>query len=97
MKKLSEAFAAKSKGEKCVAIVSIISSLLTIICAVMQIARVWDGAIVLCQLFMGITLSMQAIMLWNRNRGVAIFSLCVAVFVFAVAAVVLGMGVLANA
>jgi len=89
MKKISEAFSNSSIYEKCAFIVQIISSLIVIIFAFLQIFQVWDAAIVVCEIFMGIAMIAQAILQWKKNRGVAIFSLGVAAFIFVVAVIVL--------
>lgn len=89
MKKIVEAFSSSSIYEKCAFVVQIISSIIVIIFAFLQIFRVWDGAIVVCEIFMGITMIAQAILQWKKNRVVAIFSLGVAAFIFVVAAFVL--------
>jgi len=88
MNKLKEGFSKMKGYEKAAFVVGMISSVFVIVLAIMQIFQVWDGAINLCEVFMGIMMITQAILQWNRNRGVAIFSLCVAVFIFVVAIVV---------
>lgn len=89
MKRIVEGFLNKSKYEKCAFFVGIFSSLIVIICAFLQILGIWNGAIVICEIFMGISMVSQAILQWKKNRGIAIFSLCVAVFIFVVAFIIL--------
>lgn len=89
MKKIMEGFLNKSKYEKCAFLVGTISSIIVIVCAFLQILGIWNGAIVVCEIFMGISMISQAILHWKKNRGIAVFSLCVAVFIFIVAFIVL--------
>lgn len=91
MIKIVEGFLKKSTYEKCAFIVGTFSSLIVIICAFLQILNIWNGAIVLCEIFMGISMISQAILHWKTNREIAIFSLCVAVFIFVVACIILIM------
>lgn len=85
MKIITEDFFDASKYEKCAFILQLISSIIVIICAFLQILGIWSRAINVCEIFMGISMISQAILQWKKNRGVAIFSLCVAIFIFAVA------------
>ena len=89
MMKINEAFLNASKCEKCAFVINLFSSIIVIIFAFLQIFGVWKGAIVVCEIFMGISMISQAILQWKKNRGIAIFSLCVALFIFAVACFIL--------
>ncbi len=89
MKKIKESFLNASKHEKYAVIVGVFSSIIVIICALLQILSIWNGAIVICEIFMGISMISQAILHWKKNRGIAIFSLCMAIFIFAVACFIL--------
>lgn len=89
MNKFVERFMGKSKFEKIACAVGIVSSIIVIVCAILQIFGVWKSAIVVCEIFMGISMISQAIMQWKSNKGIAIFSFCVAVFIFIVAIFVL--------
>ena len=85
MNKFVERFMEKSKYEKGSFIVGIVSSIIVIVFAVLQILGLWNSAIIVCEIFMGISMISQAILQWKKNKGIAIFSLCVAVFIFIVA------------
>lgn len=85
MNKFVEKFMVKSKHEKVAFIVGTVSSIIVIILAMLQILGVWNSAIIVCEIFMGISMISQAILQWKTNKGIAIFSLCVAVFIFSVA------------
>lgn len=89
MKKIKEAFLNASKHEKYALIIGVFSSIVVIICALLQIFGIWNGAIVICEIFMGISMISQAILQWKKNRWIAVFSLCVAIFIFAVACFIL--------
>lgn len=89
MNKFVERFMEKNKYEKFACIVGIVSSIIVIVCAILQILAVWKSAVVVCEIFMGISMISQAILQWKSNKGIAIFSLCVAVFIFIVAIFVL--------
>lgn len=54
-----------------------------IIFAVVQIFSVWNYAVIVCEIFMGINMISQATLQWKTNKEIAIFSLCVAVAVTA--------------
>ena len=82
----------KSKSEKVAFIIGLLSSIIVIVFAIIQLTGVWRSAIVFCEVFMGISMICQAILNWKRNRSIAIFSVIVAVFIFAVAFVVLFLG-----
>ena len=85
MNKFVEKFMVKSKYEKVAFIVGTVSSIIVIILAMLQILGVWNSAIIVCEIFMGISMISQAILQWKTNKGIAIFSLCVAVFIFSIA------------
>ena len=92
MKRIKEAFGNMNRLEKVAFIVGLISSVLVIFCAILQLIGVWDDTIVICEICMGIAMITQAILQWKKNRSVAIFSLGVAIFIFAVAIFILFIG-----
>ena len=89
MRRIKEAFLEMNKVDKIAFIVGQISSITVIICAILQILGIWDSAIIICEICMGISLISQAVIQWKKNRGIAVFSLGVAAFIFAVAVIVL--------
>lgn len=89
MSKFVEKFMEKNKFERATFIVGIVSSLIVIIFAVLQIFSIWNYAVIVCEIFMGISMIAQAILQWKTNKRIAIFSLCVAAFIFIVAIFVL--------
>jgi len=89
MIKFIDKFKELSKLDKCAFVVGMISSIVTIVCGVLQILNVWSNAIVVCELSMAICMISQAILQWKRSKALAVFSLGVAIFVFAVACFIL--------
>lgn len=85
MKKLKNTFLNLSLTERLALIISLISSAAVIVFGVLQLAGVFENAIALCEIFMGIVLAAQALLQWKKSKVIAIFSLSVAVFIFAVA------------
>lgn len=83
-KKLSDI----SVSGKIMLIVRIIASICVVVFAALQLFGVWDKAINLAAPLMGIVLLIQSVQEWKQQRGVAIFGLCVALFIFGCAIVV---------
>lgn len=74
---------------KLATICSIIVAVAVVVLAIIQIFDVWSSAPYLYMPLMGIDLLLQAYTQWKTNRGVAIFSLCAAGFIFICTAVIL--------
>lgn len=91
MERLKQGFAAMNRVEQISMVIGLISSVLVIVTAIMQIADIWDMAMNVCQILMGITMITQAIIQWKRNRWISVLSMGVAVFIFAVAAFIFFM------
>ena len=70
MNKFVERFMEKSKYEKGSFIVGIVSSIIVIVFAVLQILGLWNSAIIVCEIFMGISMISQAILQWKKNKGI---------------------------
>ena len=83
-KKLSDI----SVSSKIMLIVRIIASICVVVFAALQLFGVWDKAINLAAPLMGIVLLIQSVQEWKQQRGVAIFGLCAALFIFGCAIVV---------
>ena len=83
-KKLSDI----SVSSKIMLIVRIIASICVVVFATLQLFGVWDKAINLAAPLMGIVLLIQSVQEWKQQRGVAIFGLCAALFIFGCAIVV---------
>lgn len=67
--------------DKVITIISIASSSLVLVFAILQIFNIWDKAINVVIPLMGITMLCQAYTFWNKSRKVAYFSIATAVFI----------------
>lgn len=77
-----------SQVDKFMLSVRIVASILVVIFATLQLLGVWDKAINLAAPLMGTVLLIQSVQEWKKQRGVAIFGLCAALFIFGCAIVV---------
>ena len=68
--------------------IRIVTSILVIVLATFQLLGVWDKAINLAAPLMGVVLLIQSVQEWKKQRGVAIFGLCAALFIFGCAIIV---------
>ena len=71
-----------SQADKFMLIVRVVASILVVMFAALQPMGVWDKAINVAALLMGIALLFQSVQEWKKQRGVAIFGLCAALFIF---------------
>ena len=69
-------------------IVRVVASIIVVFFAALQLLGVWDKAINLAAPLMGIVLLLQSVQEWKKQRRVAIFGLCAALFIFGCAIVV---------
>ena len=69
-------------------VVRVVASFLVVVFAALQLLGVWEKTINLAAPLMGIVLLIQSAQGWKQQRGVAIFGLCAALFVFGCAIVV---------
>lgn len=77
-----------SQVDKFMLSVRIAASILVVVFAALQLLGVWDKAINLAAPLMGTVLLIQSVQEWKKQRGVAIFGLCAALFIFGCAIVV---------
>ena len=77
-----------SQVDKFMLSVRMVASILVVIFAALQLLGVWDKAINLAAPLMGTVLLIQSVQEWKKQRGVAIFGLCAALFIFGCAIVV---------
>ena len=68
--------------------VRIVASILVVALVSLQLLGVWDKAINLAAPLMGVVLLIQSVQEWKEHRGVAIFGLCAALFIFGCSIVV---------
>ena len=78
MKKWNE----RPRADKYMLIVRVVASFLVVVFAALQLLGVWDKAINVATPLMGIVLLLQSVQEWKKQRGVAIFALCAALFIF---------------
>lgn len=78
----------KPAADKAMLIFRIVASIAIVVLALLQLFGVWEQAINLTAPLMCVVLLLQSIQEWKQHRGVAIFSLCAAVFLFVCAVVV---------
>lgn len=71
-----------SQADKFMLIVRVIASIMVVIFAALQLLGVWDKAINLAAPLMGIVMLVQSVQEWKKQRGIAIFGLCAALFIF---------------
>ena len=71
-----------SQADKYMLVVRVAVSILVVLFAVLQLLGVWDKAINVAAPLMGIALLFQSVQEWKKQRGVAIFALCAALFIF---------------
>ena len=69
-------------------IVRIVASIGVMVLAALQLLGVWDKAINLAAPLIGVVLLIQSIQEWKQHRGIAVFGLCAALFIFGCAIVV---------
>lgn len=82
-------FLYNKKGyEKVLSILGMICSISIIVMAIMQLSGKWDKAINVFEPLLGVLMLIQALESWRRNRKLAVFSLCVALFIFVCAILV---------
>ena len=77
-----------SQADKFMPIVRVVASIIVVFFAALQLLGVWDKAINLAAPLMGIVLLLQSVQEWKKQRRVAIFGLCAALFIFGCAIVV---------
>ena len=73
----------------------ILSAAVSVLCAadavlvVLQLTGKWKNAINTIIPLLGVMLILQAVQYWSKNRGIALFQLCAALFVLGVAVYIL--------
>lgn len=88
MEKMRSVWNGKQANEKVLYVLSGICSIIIIILASMQILGIWKNAADIFEPVLGVLMLIQAIQNWRKNKKVAIFSLCVAIFIFICAIII---------
>ncbi len=82
MEKINRAWCEMQIYEKISFVLGSICSVSVIILASLQLLGIWEKAINIFEPLLGVLMVTQAVLQWRRNKKVAVFSLCVAIFIF---------------
>jgi len=77
------------KKERIIKITAVVLSTIVIIFSVLGLLDVIDFSLYITTPLLGVILALQAYIHWQKNKGVAIFSLCVAIFMIITTAIVI--------
>ena len=88
MEKVKRAWCEMQLYEKIAFILGSICSVSVIVLASLQLLGIWDKAIDIFEPLLGVLMVTQGVLQWRKNKKVAIFSFCVAVFIFIVAFII---------
>lgn len=89
MEKIRNNWCAMYTYEKIVFVLGGICSISVIILACLQLLGIWEKAINVLEPLVGVSMVTQTILQWKKNKKVAAFSLCVAIFIFIVGFLIL--------
>ena len=89
LKELKELWHQRPWYENAASIVGIPCSLAVIVLAIVQLVGIWEDAAYVYMPLTCIVMLAQTVQNWRKQRGVAIFSLCTAAFILAVAVFIL--------
>lgn len=81
MEKLKKNWMGKLWYEKVIFIIGMLTSVTVVVLAVLQLCNVWEDAAYLYMPMLAVLMLVQAFENRKRSRGIAIFSLGVAVFI----------------
>jgi len=74
--------------EKISFIVGSICSVSVIMLASLQLLSIWENAINIFVPLLGVLMLTQGLLQWRRNKKLAVFSLCVAIFIFIISFII---------
>lgn len=86
---MKEKWNERTNNEKLLIIVRIVASIGVVIFSMLQLLGVWEKAINVSAPLVGVVLLVQSIQEWKKSRGVAVFGLLCALFIFICTIVVL--------
>ena len=78
-----------SAAHKAATVLSVVTSALVALLAVLQLLHIWDAAIDVCIPLLGVVDLCHAYLQWNINRKSAYVSLAIAAFIFVCSAWIL--------
>lgn len=88
IKNINSAWSGMQMYEKISFVLGSICSVSVIILASLQLLGIWENAINIFEPLLGVLMLTQGVLQWRRNRKVAIFSWCVAIFIFIIAFII---------
>lgn len=91
MGKVRDIWSKKQVDEKVLNIISSICSIIIIILVFMQILGIWKTAINAFEPLLGVLMLIQSSRNWNKNKVVAILSLCAAILSFLVGIIIIAI------
>lgn len=77
------------KKERIIKITAVVLSTIVIIFSVLGLLDVIEFSLYITTPLLGVILALQAYIHWQKNKGVAIFSLCVAIFMIITTVIVI--------
>jgi len=88
MGKINRAWCGMQMYEKISFIVGSICSVSVIMLASLQLLSIWENAINIFEPLVGVLMLTQGVLQWRRNKKLAVFSLCVAIFIFIISFII---------
>jgi len=88
MGKINRAWCGMQMYEKISFIVGSICSVSVIMLASLQLLSIWENAINIFVPLLGVLMLTQGLLQWRRNKKLAVFSLCVAIFIFIISFII---------
>ncbi len=82
MEKINRAWCEMKMYEKISFILGSICSVSVIMLGSLQLLNIWGKAINIFEPLLGVLMVTQGVLQWRKNKTVAVFSLCVAIFIF---------------
>lgn len=82
---IGEGWKGMNKLEKVMTVLTMLYCVCMIVMAALHFAGITELPVYIAYIFLGILMLIQAVNNWKKSRAVAIFSLCAAVIIFAVA------------
>lgn len=88
MEKINRAWCEMRIYEKISFILGSICSVSVIVLASLQLLGIWEKSINIFEPLLGVLMVTQGVLQWKKNKIVAVFSFCTAVFIFVVAFII---------
>ena len=88
MGKINRAWCGMKMYEKISFIVGSICSVSVIMLAFLQLLSIWENAINIFVPLLGVLMLTQGVLQWRKNKKLAVFSLCAAIFIFIISFII---------